>query len=91
MRRRVFERVLSEQVAAIRLCGSVYYYSSCNALGIDVQHGMKASATFGDASPYLFVLKILYVISEFQRPVIGYGLCACSRGLRLPRTEVTTS
>jgi hypothetical protein len=36
MKQRVFERVLSGQTAAIRLSGSVYYHSLCNALGIDV-------------------------------------------------------
>src|SRR4029077_12636538 len=60
MTRRVIERVLSGQAAAIRLSGSVYYHSLCNALGIDVPwsavgrahgatahgpHGMKESAS----------------------------------------------
>jgi hypothetical protein len=32
----VFEPMLSGQAAAIRLAGSVCYYSLCDALGIDV-------------------------------------------------------
>jgi hypothetical protein len=36
MSRRIFERVLSGQTAAIRLVGSVCYHSLCSAREIDV-------------------------------------------------------